>query len=205
MFVANIGGSAQQHERILAMSDGSREGLDRRDFMVAAVGASAALAANSGAQGADQANSELRRTVYTGDIIDGKKVISALNIDDLEPGKKPPLLFSRRPDGHRATLVRVRDGRQGRETGQAHRAGQRCAWRRDQSDAHDTDPSWTSLILPRGRARYWLFWMYHVRQLKEWRGDGQIQGEASISLTCIASGPGTRMAPLHLRGTLGCC
>ena len=59
MFVANIGGPAQQHERILAMSDGSREGLDRRDFMVAAVGASAALAANSGAQGADQANSEL--------------------------------------------------------------------------------------------------------------------------------------------------
>ena len=56
--MANIGGPAQQHERILAMSDESREGLDRRDFMVAAVGASAALAANSGAQGADQANPE---------------------------------------------------------------------------------------------------------------------------------------------------
>src|SRR5215468_3556032 len=93
MFVANIGGSAQQHERMLAMSDESREGLDRRDFMVAAVGASAALAANSGAQGADQANSESRRTVYTGDIIDGKKVISALNIDDLEPGKKHLFYF----------------------------------------------------------------------------------------------------------------
>src|SRR5690242_10301377 len=93
MFVANIGGSAQQHERILAMSDESREGLDRRDFMVAAVGASAALAANSGAQGADQANTASRGTVYTGDVIDGKKVISALNIDDLEPGKKHVFYF----------------------------------------------------------------------------------------------------------------
>src|SRR5262249_60832977 len=34
-----------------------------------------------------------RRTVYTGDIIDGKKVISALNIDDLEPGKKHLFYF----------------------------------------------------------------------------------------------------------------
>ena len=32
------------------MSDEPGEGLDRRDFMVAAVGASAALAANSGAK-----------------------------------------------------------------------------------------------------------------------------------------------------------
>src|SRR5689334_15750568 len=93
MFVANIGGSAQQHERILAMSDESREGLDRRDFMVAAVGASAALAANSGAQGADQANTASRGTIYTGDMIDGKKVISALNIDDLDPGKKHLFYF----------------------------------------------------------------------------------------------------------------
>ena len=68
------------------MSDESGEGLDRRDFMVAAVGASAALAANSAAQGADQANTASRGTVYTGDMIDRKKVISALNIDDLEPG-----------------------------------------------------------------------------------------------------------------------
>src|ERR1700735_3484510 len=93
MFVANIGRSAQQHDRILAMSDEPRKGLDRRDFMVAAVGASAALAANSGAQGADQANTASRGTVYTGDVIDGKKVISALNIDDLEPGKKHLFYF----------------------------------------------------------------------------------------------------------------
>ena len=35
-----------------------------------------------------QATTASRGTVYTGDMIDGKKVISALNIDDLEPGKK---------------------------------------------------------------------------------------------------------------------
>jgi uncharacterized protein len=93
MFVANIGRSARQHERILAMSDEPGEGLDRRDFMVAGVGASAALAANSGAQGADQANTASRGTVYTGDVIDGKKVISALNIDDLELGKKHLFYF----------------------------------------------------------------------------------------------------------------
>ena len=93
MFVVNIGRSAQQHERILAMSDEPGEGLDRRDFMVAAVGASAALAANSAAQSADQANTASRGTVYTGDVIDGKKVISALNIDDLEPGKKHLFYF----------------------------------------------------------------------------------------------------------------
>src|ERR1700722_18085637 len=93
MFVANIGRSAQQLERILAMSDEPGEGLDRRDFMVAAVGASAALAANSGAQGADQANTASRATVYTGDVIDGKKVVRALNIGDLEPGKKHLFYF----------------------------------------------------------------------------------------------------------------
>ena len=72
------------------MSDESKEGLDRRDFMVAAAGASAALAINSGAQGANTASGG---TVYTGDMIDGKKVISALNIDDLEPGKKHLFYF----------------------------------------------------------------------------------------------------------------
>src|ERR1700745_639958 len=93
MFVANISGSAQPIERILAMCDESREGLDRRDFMVAAVGASAALAANSAAQGADQANTASRGTIYTGDMITGKKVMIGLNVDDLEPGKKHLFYF----------------------------------------------------------------------------------------------------------------
>ena len=34
------------------------------------------------------------RTVFTGDVINGKKVVSSLNTDDLEPGRKH-LLFSR--------------------------------------------------------------------------------------------------------------
>ena len=55
------------------MSDQSREGVDRRDFMVAAVGASAALATNSGAQGANQAKTGSRGTVFTGDVIDGRR------------------------------------------------------------------------------------------------------------------------------------
>ena len=68
------------------------DGLDRRHFITAAIGASAALAANTDAASA-QAAPASRGTVYTGDMIDGKKVISALNIDDLEPGKKHLFYF----------------------------------------------------------------------------------------------------------------
>jgi hypothetical protein len=83
------------------MSDDEEHGVDRREFMVSAIGASAALAANAGAvtaQGAtisstDQAATASQGTVNTGDIINGKKVISALNFDDLEPGKKHLLYF----------------------------------------------------------------------------------------------------------------
>ena len=67
--------------------DKGLDGLDRRHFITAAIGASAALAANTDTANA-QAAPASRGTVYTGDVIDGKKVISALNIDDLEPGKK---------------------------------------------------------------------------------------------------------------------
>ena len=86
------------------MSNEPKESLDRRDFMIASVatiGASAALAANAGAANAQAAaaspanvgSGAHRGTVYTGDMIDGKKVISALNIDDLEPGKKHLFYF----------------------------------------------------------------------------------------------------------------
>ena len=68
------------------------DGLDRRHFITAAIGASAALAANTDPANA-QAPAASRGTVYTGDVIDGKKVISALNIDDLEAGKKHALFF----------------------------------------------------------------------------------------------------------------
>ena len=68
------------------------DGLDRRHFITAAIGASAVLAANTDPANAQTAPAS-RGTVYTGDVIDGKKVISALNIDDLEPGKKHALFF----------------------------------------------------------------------------------------------------------------
>jgi predicted deacylase len=68
------------------------DGLDRRHFMVTAIGASAALAANTNPANA-QAAAALRGTVYTGDTIEGKKVISSLNIHDLEPGNKHLFYF----------------------------------------------------------------------------------------------------------------
>ena len=84
------------------MSENPKEGLDRRDFMIASiatVGASAALAVNAGAAKAEDTSTSAgaaardRRTVYTGDVIDGKKVVSALDVNDLEPGRKHLLYF----------------------------------------------------------------------------------------------------------------
>ena len=80
------------------------ERLDRRDFMIASIatiGASAALAANAGSANAqDSATSSVSpapgapsATVYTGDVIQGKKVVSALDVNDLEPGQKHLLYF----------------------------------------------------------------------------------------------------------------
>ncbi len=80
------------------MSDQPKDTLDRRDFMIttiASVGASAVLAANTSAvnaQGtpapaAGPAQAVPQGTVYTGDVIQKKKVISALDVNDLEPGK----------------------------------------------------------------------------------------------------------------------
>ncbi len=68
------------------------DGLDRRHFITAAIGVSAALAADIDPASA-QAAIASRGTVFTGDTIDGKKVISTLNIDDLESGKKHPFFF----------------------------------------------------------------------------------------------------------------
>jgi predicted deacylase len=83
------------------MSNGSKEGVDRRDFIIsslATVGASAALAATAAV--ADAQDSAMpagaaasHGTVYTGDMIEGKKVVSALDLDDLEPGQKHLLYF----------------------------------------------------------------------------------------------------------------
>jgi predicted deacylase len=75
------------------MSDETSNGVDRQDFMIAAV-ASAALAAETGAataQGTTPPTSQ--GTVYTGDVINGKKVVSTLNVNDLEPGQRHLLYF----------------------------------------------------------------------------------------------------------------
>jgi predicted deacylase len=79
------------------MSETPQNGLERRAFVVAAItSGTTALAAAPGLADAQQATpspaaglaAASRGTVYTGDMIQGKKVISALNLADLEPGKK---------------------------------------------------------------------------------------------------------------------
>jgi uncharacterized protein len=81
------------------MSNRPEERLDRRDFMIASIttaGASAALAVTAGAanaQGAATTSAPGSGTVYTGDTIQGKKVVSALDVNDLESGKKHLLYF----------------------------------------------------------------------------------------------------------------
>ncbi|GEO39396.1 deacylase [Skermanella aerolata] len=82
------------------MSDAPGNGVDRRAFMISAI-ASAALATEArtaNAQGTTPSSEStvsamLQATGYTGDVIDGKKVVSALNVNDLEPGQKHLLYF----------------------------------------------------------------------------------------------------------------
>ena len=90
------------------MSDNLKEGLDRRDFIIASiatVGVSAALAVNVGAANAQDASAPLPRhqaTAYTGDVIQGKKVVSGLDVNDLEPRQEALPVFSGRADAHGA-------------------------------------------------------------------------------------------------------
>jgi predicted deacylase len=84
--------------RISIMSDNRAEDLDRRGFMIASVvaaGGSALINASvANAQGAAKSSaSPASGTVYTGDVVRGKKVVSALNVNDLEPGQKHSLYF----------------------------------------------------------------------------------------------------------------
>ncbi len=65
---------------------------ERRDFIVAslaAAGASAVLAASAGTARAQAAAEPATTggTVFTGDVIQGKRVLTALDVDDLEPGR----------------------------------------------------------------------------------------------------------------------
>lgn len=86
------------------MSSEENEGLDRRDFMIAAiglVGTSAAFASRSATANASDTNAPPvgsaagapRGIATTGDVIQGKKVISALDVNSLERGKKHAFHF----------------------------------------------------------------------------------------------------------------
>ena len=79
------------------MRKNAKGSLDRRDFVTASlatVGASATFAATAGAKAQDTAASpQPMATVYTGDLIHGKKVISALDVNDLDPGNKHTFYF----------------------------------------------------------------------------------------------------------------
>lgn len=82
------------------MPDTFAKGIDRRDLIlasIATVGAAAAVVVNAGAANAQDAATPPANpssgTVYTGDVIEGKKVVSALDVNDLEPGRKHLLYF----------------------------------------------------------------------------------------------------------------
>lgn len=83
------------------MSNTTAKGIDRRDLIkvsIATVSAAAALATNASPTKAQNASAPSADplpsgTVYTGDVIQGKKVVSALDVNDLEPGRKHRLYF----------------------------------------------------------------------------------------------------------------
>src|SRR5262249_57033023 len=82
------------------MLDKSAKGIDRRDLImasIATVGAAAAVTINASAASAQDAATlpanPASGTVYTGDVIEGKRVVSALDVNDLEAGKKHLLYF----------------------------------------------------------------------------------------------------------------
>ena len=86
------------------MADEPQGGLDRRDLLAASLATASALAATVGGAGAADAQGTPAPaagpaprppggTVFTGDVIQGKRVISALDVRDLEPGRKHLLYF----------------------------------------------------------------------------------------------------------------
>ncbi|MGO4574337.1 M14 family metallopeptidase [Microvirga sp. 2TAF3] len=82
------------------MSDDPGNGVDRRDFIISAI-ASAAFATEASAanaQGTMPSSASMNAavpqgTAYTGDVIDGKKVVTALDVNDLKSGQKHVLYF----------------------------------------------------------------------------------------------------------------
>ena len=81
------------------MSAESTDAIDRRDFVLsslATVGASAALVTGTeAADGQTGATPVITSpgSIYTGDVIQGKKVVTALDVSDLQPGQKHLLYF----------------------------------------------------------------------------------------------------------------
>ncbi len=78
----------------------SKEGFDRRAFIIASassVGAAAALAMSADAANAQTAAQPVPAstagTAYTGDVIEGKPVVTLLDVTDLEPGRMHRLYF----------------------------------------------------------------------------------------------------------------
>lgn len=81
----------------------SKEHPDRRNFLMSsiAIGASSALAASAASTHAQNAatpppggmQGATSATTYTGDTIQGRKVVSALDVNDLTPGQKHFLYF----------------------------------------------------------------------------------------------------------------
>ena len=73
--------------------------LDRRGFISAAIGASAALTTSMMPASADTETATpvpaRGGTAYTGDMIAGKPVVTALDVEDLEPGQKHLFYFLR--------------------------------------------------------------------------------------------------------------
>ena len=81
-------------------NDRDMEGITRRDVTIAAgvaIGTSAVIAMGIGparAQGGTApAVTAAAQTTYSGDVIDGKRVVTALDVNDLEPGRKHLLYF----------------------------------------------------------------------------------------------------------------
>jgi predicted deacylase len=82
------------------MPDKQEESVARRDFLSASIAAASASAAvtiaagTANAQGAPAiVGGPASGTVFTGDTIQGKRVVSALNVHDLEPGQKHRFYF----------------------------------------------------------------------------------------------------------------
>jgi uncharacterized protein len=77
------------------MSEAPLAGRGCRVFMKSLLVAVIALAGIGSTQAESNATAAAAKigTVYTGDVINGKKVVSSLNTGDLEPGKKHLLCF----------------------------------------------------------------------------------------------------------------